>query len=75
MERLLQYIHKDDSKEVSMNELKTDMIAKATHDYDLIFPCGNKLSLEECFTTNGDQILFWFNTEDHSTHVITKTLN
>jgi hypothetical protein len=58
-----------------MNEIKTNMIAEATNDYTKIFPCGNKVSFEECFTRNGDQLLFWFNTEDQSTHVIAKTLS
>lgn len=75
MERLLLYNHINKAIEVSMNELKTDMIAEAKNDYSVIFPCGNKTSFEECFTRNEDQLLFWFNTEDHSTHVITKTLS
>lgn len=58
-----------------MNELKTNMIAEATNDYAVIFPCGNKVSFEECFTRNEDQLIFWFNTEDNSTHVITKSLS
>ncbi len=58
-----------------MNEIKTDLITEAKDHYSVIFPCGNKASFEECFTRYGDQLFFWFNTEDHSTHVITKTLS
>jgi hypothetical protein len=75
MEHILQYIQIHDTNEVNMNEVKTDMIAEATSDYSIIFPCGNKTSFEDCFTRNGDQLIFWFNTEDHSTHVISKTLS
>ena len=57
-----------------MNELKYKMILEATKNYLTIYPCGNKTRLEDCFTMNGDQLLFWFNTEDQSTHLITKPL-
>ncbi len=58
-----------------MNKMKTDLISEARDHYSVIFPCGDKVSFDECFTSNGDQLLFWFNTEDQSTHVMTKTLS
>jgi hypothetical protein len=58
-----------------MNELKYEMISEATQNFATIYPCGNKKTLEDCFTMNGDQLLFWFNTEDQSTHIITKPLD
>ena len=58
-----------------MNELKYMMISEATNSYATIYPCGDKKTLEDCFTMNGNQLLFWFNTEDQSTHIITKPLD
>jgi hypothetical protein len=58
-----------------MNEIKILMINEATDNYTSIYPCGNKKDLEECFTTHDNQIFFWFNTDDKSTHVISKSLN
>jgi len=58
-----------------MNELKIKMISEATKNFNTIYPCGNKMTFDDCFTTNEDQLLFWFNTEDQSTHVMTKSLN
>jgi len=58
-----------------MNEIKLKMISEAAKNYHSIYPCGNNRDLEECFTMYEDQILFWFNTEDNSTHVISKSIN
>lgn len=50
------------------------MIFKAIEMYKEIYPCASKLDLVDCFTTEGDTVLFWFNTSDESTHVLTATL-
>jgi hypothetical protein len=57
-----------------MNELKLKMIAEARKKYKSIYPCGNRSDLVECFTKMGDLLAFWFNTEDHSTHLLTLPL-
>jgi hypothetical protein len=54
-----------------MNNLKKNMIRKAMKRYKNIAPCAKHPSLEDCFTIEDDKIYFWFNTEDHSTHVVT----
>lgn len=51
------------------------MIVKATEMYRVIYPCSSKMELGECFTTEGNLVIFWFNTSDESTHVMTATLN
>lgn len=33
-------------------------------------PCARKATLEECFTEEGGKVVLWFNTPDHSTHVV-----
>lgn len=51
---------------------KNALIEKARMKYKRIFPCGDKKSLSECFTKEEDELIFWFNTEDDSTRVVTK---
>lgn len=57
-----------------MNEIKDNMIFKALQMYKEIYPCPSKMDLGDCFTTEGDLVLFWFNTSDESTHVLTAAL-
>ena len=39
--------------------------------YEKIYPCGGDCHFStRCFTINGEDVLFWFNTEDQSTHVV-----
>jgi hypothetical protein len=53
-----------------MNEIRHSLIRKATRQYRKIRPCAHKAELNECFTVEDKQVLFWFNTEDESTHMI-----
>jgi len=55
-----------------MNELKRKMIRKAVRQYHRIYPCGSKQHFSECFTQVDDNIVFWFNTADRSTHLLTQ---
>ena len=54
-----------------MNELKNTMISKAVEKYTDIYPLVTKHDFGECFTTEGNLLVFWFNTADESTHVLT----
>lgn len=58
-----------------MNELKNKLIITAQEIFKIIYPCGGKRDLNDCFTIIGNKLLFWFNTEDHSTHLITWSLD
>jgi len=53
-----------------MNDLKQNMIRKAVRRYKNIAPCSPRRSLDDCFTVEENKLYFWFNTEDHSTHVL-----
>jgi hypothetical protein len=53
-----------------MNAIKKTMIKKAKSRFKKVLPCGQRRNLDECFTVEKDKVLFWFNTEDESTHVI-----
>jgi len=57
-----------------MNELKNIMISKAVAMYSNIYPVKSKKDLDDCFTTEDNLLVFWFNTADDSTHVITTRL-
>lgn len=52
-------------------EIKDKMIQesrdKVLNDYGTtkIHPCGNKRSLDECFTIDESNIIFWYNVKVH----------
>ena len=57
-----------------MHNLQKQLIAEAKAKYGKIFPCGEKTTLNDCFTH--EKVLgvlnFWFNTaKDTSTRMIT----
>jgi len=54
-----------------MDEQKKQLIQKAERMFGNIYPCVNKTTLDECFTTAAnDSLILWFNTADNSTHMI-----
>jgi hypothetical protein len=53
----------------SMNSKQKKLYRKAVAKHEKIYPCKSKKSFQECFTISGDKLLFWYNTEDNSTHV------
>lgn len=53
-----------------MNEAEKALVRKALKKYKNIFPCGSKKTFDECFTKNKGKLFFWFNTEDHSSHIM-----
>jgi hypothetical protein len=57
-----------------MSELQNKLIKEAREIYHQIFPCSSKRRLEDCFTIMDNKYLFWFNTADRSTHVVTGEL-
>ena len=57
-----------------MNEIKKTLINRARMQFKQIFPCSTKKSLRECFTIEEDLMIFWFNTEDETTHILTQNL-
>ena len=58
-----------------MDSLKMELIRKAIRAHKKIFPCGTKSTFADCFTLQGDQVLFWFDTEDRSTHLVMANVN
>ena len=54
-----------------MNKVKKAMIQQAIKKYRQIYPCGVRKDLGDCFTIMDDRVVFWFNTSDNSTHLLT----
>jgi hypothetical protein len=54
-----------------MNKTEKKLIIKALKKYQTIYPVSNKDSFQACFSRYGRMNIFWFNTEDNNTHVMT----
>ena len=50
------------------------MIRRAQERFEHISPCPSRPSLEDCFTVENNNLYFWFNTDDKSTHVLAEKL-
>lgn len=48
------------------------LIDKAIDKHGTIYPCANMVYLTDCFTNYDGKWIFWYNTEDNSTHVVTE---
>jgi hypothetical protein len=57
-----------------MDELKLSMRREAEAKYGKISPCGGKKTLDDCYSFFKDWFMFWFNSQDGSTHIIRKTI-
>jgi hypothetical protein len=57
-----------------MSAIQQNLINDAIKAFHEIFPCSSKSTLEECFTIFNRKCLFWFNTEDKSTHLMAAEL-
>ena len=55
---------------IYMSDIKLHLIKQAQDLYQEIHPCFNKCEFSDCFTTEGNMLIFWFNTKDASTHVL-----
>ncbi len=57
-----------------MNDLKREMIEKARQKHRVIHPCASASTLDDCFTVERNNLIFWYNTEDNSTHLLVEEL-
>lgn len=57
-----------------MNAIKNKMIKDAQRRFSSIYPVKSRNTLQDCFTVEKDIIIFWFNTDDASTHTIIEAL-
>jgi hypothetical protein len=56
-----------------VEEIKNTLMHLAIEMYGEIIPCPNKETFEKSFTIHEGKIIFWFNTKDGSTHVLSST--
>lgn len=56
--------------DANIRRLMQQAVRKAVRKYGSIAPCGRRNSLTECFTSEGDDLYFWFNTVDKNTHLV-----
>ena len=54
-----------------MSKFEKKLIVRACKKYKRIFPCAKLKSFSDCFTRYKKSVIFWFNTEDGSTHTVT----
>jgi hypothetical protein len=52
-----------------MSKKQKRMIIRALRRNGRIFPCATRANLRECFSCFEDSLIFWYNTQDGSTHV------
>ncbi len=57
-----------------MSEKHERLIKKAIEKHERIHPCSNKGEFRECFSVFDNKLIFWYNTDDDSTHVLMEEL-
>jgi len=57
-----------------MVEVKRQLKEDAEKKYGKIYPVGQRKSLDDCFTEEEKQIIFWFNLDDQSTRILAKRI-
>jgi hypothetical protein len=62
------------TEELVMGSVEKSLIRQAKSEYKKIFPCSHREKLEHCITRDEERVYLWFNTEDQSTHVLTKKI-
>ncbi len=71
MEKEMDFFANEENGENKVeNAREKALIKKAIEKYGVIRPSGTKTSFKECFTSDAGKLVFWFNTEDDSTHVV-----
>ncbi|MGM0461979.1 MAG: hypothetical protein ACQEQ4_06115 [Fibrobacterota bacterium] len=58
-----------------MDHLKETLIQKAENRFTHITPCSTKRDIRDCFSVEDNRLLFWFNTSDNSTHILTADIS
>jgi len=58
-----------------MNDLKQELRQEAEEKHGKIYPSGHKENLDQCYTEDGGQLMFWFNLEDQTTKVLAREID
>ncbi|MDO8640097.1 MAG: hypothetical protein Q7R33_00970 [Nitrosarchaeum sp.] len=57
-----------------MDDVKQQLIDEARQTHENIFPVSGR-ELSDCFTAHKDHLMFWFNTADNSTRILTRKIS
>jgi hypothetical protein len=52
-----------------MSDTQQKLVDIAREKFGTIYPCGGSGGWDKCFTRYKGRVVFWFNTEDNSTHI------
>ena len=63
------------TRTIAVDAIQKNLIDKARDIFREIAPCGKSRSIEECFTIYGNHLVFWFNTNDGSTHIVSTQIS
>lgn len=58
-----------------LRKYRSEMINEALSKYQTIEPCAGLSSFDDCFRRYGDNMVFWFNTEDQSTRAVMRRVS
>lgn len=61
-------------KQLHASPVARTLLRRARARHNTIYPCAGKTRLEDCFTVCNNQCIFWFNTGDDSTHILSAPL-
>jgi len=53
-----------------MSHTQKELLEQARQLYGKIYKVAHRKTWRECFTCEYGYLIFWFNTRDHSTHVL-----
>ena len=59
---------------MALEEIKQTMVQEAQSTFGKVHLCKRCRTLDDSFTMFDNQLIYWFNTEDDSTHIITRVL-
>lgn len=57
-------------RKLLIDTLKSYLIEEAINQYENIYPCKNQSDFTKSFTVDESKLIFWFNTEDNNTHMV-----
>lgn len=58
-----------------MENLKRELRQEAEKKHGKIYPSGKRDKLDDCYTEDGGQLMFWFNLEDQSTKMLAREIH
>ncbi len=57
-----------------MRDLKQELRQEAEEKHGKIYPSGHNKELDDCYTEDEGQLMFWFNLEDQTTKMLAREI-